>query len=680
MHYYSCLVPAKASNCMNVQTRLLKLLGIGCAVLNASAEPQLGSPDSKASAPPTPPPIVVSTQARAETQYRAAANLYSIGEPTPEEQLYVEMINRARANPQGEALIFATTTDPEVLANYEYFTVNLLLMQQQFALIQPAPPVAPNAQLTLAARRHSQDMLNESFQGHVGSDGSTFAQRVTQAGYVYSTIAENVYAAAESVFHGHAGFEVDWGFGPGGMQSPPGHRNTIHNALFREVGVGVVFGENGDVGPQLVSQEFGTRQGSTPLITGVAYYDVNTNNFYDIGEGLGGVNVTVSGTTTQANTAQSGGYAVPVAGNGNYTVTFSAAGFTTTQLPVAVALGRNQKVDFRPVYMPPAISGPASPAINSANSYTISPLPGAAAYQWRSFQLLPAALEGAESGPPGNVTIDQSTGYDVFDSMISHSGNYSFHLAFTSAGVRTQKLTLNSSYRLTENSTLRFRSRLGYATTATYAIVQISTDDGATWQEIYNQQGLTGSPNETGFSARALDLGAYAGKTAKIRFLFKPTGSAYVNVDDGFGWYIDDILLDGSFQISNEQISAEVALPSFTFQPTAGGAYVLQARARLSQTPLPWGPEQNVTAVEGQVIPPELRISNITVASGRAIIDVDILSGSAPTSWILQSKRALSDQWGTASTQPVAVSATRFRFDVLARPSDTQHFYRVSAN
>ena len=676
---------------MNVQTRLLNLIGVGCAVLNAMAEPQLSSPESTASAPPSPPAIVISTQSATEPSYRTAATFYSIGEPTPEEQLYIEMINRARANPQGEALIFATTTDPEVLSNYEFFGVNLLLMQQQFAIIQPAPPVAPNAQLTAAARRHSQDMLNKSFQGHVGSDGSTFAQRITQAGYVYSTIAENVYAAAESVFHGHAGFEVDWGFGPGGMQSPPGHRNTIHNALFREVGVGVVFGENqpapgsqipgsDDVGPSLVTQEFGTRQGSTPLITGVAYYDANTNNFYDIGEGIGGVNVTVSGTTTQAITAQSGGYAVPVSGNGNYTVTFSAPGFTTTQLPVAVVSGRNQKVDFRPIYTPPAVIGTASPAINGPNQYTIAPVPGAVAYQWRSFQLLPAALEGAESGTANTVTINQSTGYNVFEPIISRSGNYSFHLAFTSAGVREQTITLNPRYIATENSTLRFYSRLGFATSTTYAKVHVSRDDGATWQEVFSQQGLTGSANETSFVARSVNFAPFAGSTIKVRFSFLPTGSSYVNVNEGVGWYLDDIQLEGSFQIANEQISSESATPAFTFQPTATGNYVLQARARATHLPLPWGPERHVTAVEGQVVPPELRIGNITIANGRALIDVDVVSGSVPTAWVLQSKRTLTEQWSNASMQPTALSATRFRFDLLARGSEAKYFYRVGAN
>ena len=100
MDYYDCLVPVKASNRMNVQTRFLKVLSFGCAALTTLAEPQQAKHEDAASAPPTPPPMIFSTEPASEPGFRAAANLYSIGEPTPEEQLYVEMINRARANPQ----------------------------------------------------------------------------------------------------------------------------------------------------------------------------------------------------------------------------------------------------------------------------------------------------------------------------------------------------------------------------------------------------------------------------------------------------------------------------------------------------------------------------------------------------------------------------------------------------
>src|SRR5687767_12911659 len=80
-------------------------------------------------APPTPPPMERSEAGERDKTLRAAAAVYSIGDPTPEEQLYIELINRARANPTGEAQIFATTLDASVLANLQYYNVNLLLMQ-----------------------------------------------------------------------------------------------------------------------------------------------------------------------------------------------------------------------------------------------------------------------------------------------------------------------------------------------------------------------------------------------------------------------------------------------------------------------------------------------------------------------------------------------------------------------
>src|SRR2546421_12167845 len=96
------------------------------------------------------------------------------------------------------------------------------------------------------------------------------------------------------------------------MQSPPGHRQNIHSATFREVGIGVVLGSNGGsggVGPQLGTQGFGTVGGLLPFVTGVVYRGLNNNGFYEPGEGVGGVTGTVS--NNYAVTARSGGYSVP---------------------------------------------------------------------------------------------------------------------------------------------------------------------------------------------------------------------------------------------------------------------------------------------------------------------------------------------------------------------------------
>src|SRR5438067_1421714 len=312
-------------------------------------------------APPPAPPIISAPPFSSDVcSSDLTAQLYSIGDPTNEEQYYLELINRARANPTAEGIRLATTTDSNVLAAYSAFGVNLVLMQSQFAVLPPAPPLSMNATLMTAARAHSQNMLQNNYQGHSGPDGSltTRLQSYTSGANGWS-IGENVYAYSKSVWYGHAGFEVDWGgsAATGGMQSPPGHRQNIHSATFREVGIGVVLGSNGGsggVGPQLVTQDFGTVGGLLPFVTGVVYRDLNNNGFYEPGEGVGGVTVTVSNSNSYAVTSSSGGYSVPSHGSGTYTVTFGGGSVPTNQKNVSVSNGQNVKSDY-------VVTGSATP-------------------------------------------------------------------------------------------------------------------------------------------------------------------------------------------------------------------------------------------------------------------------------------------------------------------------------
>ena len=303
-------------------------------------------------APPPAPPMISGGAPLSVEPPQSPSGLYSIGDPTNEEQYYLELINRARANPTAEALRFATTTDADVLNAYSYFGVNLVLMQTQFALIPPEPPLSMNATLLTAARNHSLNMLQNNYQGHSGPDGSITTRL---AGYISGangwSVGENVFAYSKSVWYGHAGFEVDWGgsVATGGMQSPPGHRQNIHSDTFREVGVGIVMGSNGGsggVGPQLVTQDFGAVGGLQPFVTGVVYRDVNGNGFYDPGEGVGGVTVTIANVASYAISAASGGYSVPVPGNGNYSVTFSGGTVPMNQRNAVVSNNQNLKLDY----------------------------------------------------------------------------------------------------------------------------------------------------------------------------------------------------------------------------------------------------------------------------------------------------------------------------------------------
>lgn len=289
--------------------------------------------------------------------------LYTIGEPTDLEQLNLEYINRARASAVAEALRLRDTDDADVVNALQFFAVDTQLMLQQFAtLTETAQPLAFNERLLQAARLHSQDMLNNAFQSHTSSaqpvppnqPGDSMVDRLTRQGYQFWTAGENVYSYARSMWHAHAGFNIDWGQtvsggSIGGMQDPPGHRESIHNPLFREVGIGVIAGSNGNVGPYVVTQNFGTETvRNQPFLTGVVFRDVNGNNFYDPGEGIGGVLVSVAGERFAARTSASGGYAIPLSGNGTFEVTFTYLEGQHQTHTFVVTNDQNVKIDFDP--------------------------------------------------------------------------------------------------------------------------------------------------------------------------------------------------------------------------------------------------------------------------------------------------------------------------------------------
>jgi uncharacterized protein YkwD len=102
-------------------------------------------------------------------------------------------------------------------------------------------PLTVNATLTKAAQSHSDDMAAHGTMSHTGSDGSSPGDRLTRAGYVWSSYGENVaygYATPEQVM--------------AGWMSSPGHKANILNCSFKEIGVGLAQPNN------YWTQDFGT--------------------------------------------------------------------------------------------------------------------------------------------------------------------------------------------------------------------------------------------------------------------------------------------------------------------------------------------------------------------------------------------------------------------------------------
>jgi uncharacterized protein YkwD len=101
------------------------------------------------------------------------------------------------------------------------------------------PPLKLNETLQAVALAHAQDMAEHDFVGHVGSDGSTLAQRLRNAGFTGWLIASENVAA---------GFSTPEGVVAAWLASP-GHRENLLHPSLREIGVAYVYDAGDAYGP-----------------------------------------------------------------------------------------------------------------------------------------------------------------------------------------------------------------------------------------------------------------------------------------------------------------------------------------------------------------------------------------------------------------------------------------------
>ncbi|MBK8478430.1 MAG: hypothetical protein IPL39_19725 [Opitutaceae bacterium] len=580
---------------MNTNTAPLCLFALLPAALLADPSSLRPSPAQ----PPPPPPVLRApasppSAAAAPSPQAAAGVLYSIGSPTDDEQYCLELINRARAHPAVEGGILASTSDPDVLFSYDYFDVDLTMLQNEFAALPARPPLAPNALLAQAARVHNSDMYVKAFQSHTGSDGRTMAQRVDATGYVYSMLGENIFSYAKSLWAGHAGFEVDWGNGgTGGMQVGRGHRANIHGA-FNEVGLAVIKGSRtvgtNTVGPHLLTQDFGTS--ALTFVTGVAFFDLDGDQTYDAGEGVGGITVEVEGSGSYAVTTSSGGYAVPVpAATATPSVSFTAADLSQTGL-ANLAAGQNAKVDFSAPYLPPTVTAEGNAYVGHGLPCSFTAVGAAASYDWVRARKVDAPTDPAETLV--GITVAITGTYSALATNMKYAGEAAYHLAHPTPDLQT--LTYPGLFHVGPAGSLRFYSRLGWATSTQLAQVEVSTTYGNSWQVVDSQAG-TGGAGQLVFGLRTVSLSAYANQAVLIRFAYRSSGDIFSSTGLGVGWYLDEIAFTDLHSLLASTTTPIPTGRSFTFTPTATGPYLLAARPRTLGRTWPYGPFLEVTAV-----------------------------------------------------------------------------------
>lgn len=235
---------------------------------------------------------------------------------TPEEQLTLELVNRARANPAAEAQRYG-------------IDLNANLQTGQSISSESKPPLLPRNSLQMASRLHSTDMVLRDYFAHdalstpqsVAPNGVSFVERVVSAGYTpYTALAENIAFASiqgtnleSAILQSHEN-----------LFRSAGHRFNMLSSSYIDVGIGIDRGQysppslNGtSINALVTTQDFGVSATSPVAITGVAFQDstINSDQQYSLGEGVQGMVIEArssGGDVYRTTTGVSGGYVLPV--------------------------------------------------------------------------------------------------------------------------------------------------------------------------------------------------------------------------------------------------------------------------------------------------------------------------------------------------------------------------------
>lgn len=323
--------------------------------------------------------------------------------PTAQEQLMLELINRARMDPAAEAvrqgIALNSGIAPHVITT------------------APKQALAFNFDLNDAAQKHSDEMNARNSFAHSGFNGSDPGQRMSAEGYVFSGSygwGENI-AASSPATNTPAGLAAGITGNHNQLyKSTHGHREQIFDPTVREIGIGQSFGyvTAGVPTGSIVTQDFGYTAARANFLTGVVINDLDNDRFYDVGEGRGGVTVSVSGKGSTATWA-AGGYGIANVAAGAHTVTFSGGGVTAPVSATVVMPAHSVKFDLIGLH---TIASSASTTLG-ANATTLVLLGNAAAGTGNAQNntLIGSQMANTLTGGAGFDVLTGKGGADRFD-------------------------------------------------------------------------------------------------------------------------------------------------------------------------------------------------------------------------------------------------------------------------
>ena len=246
---------------------------------------------------------------------------------TAGEQYLLELMNRARLDPAGEAARMGIDLNLGLNAGTIAITARQVL--------------APNVLLEAAATGHSIWELAADVVSHTGAGGSTISARLLAQGYTSNLYAENLALIAPGAGQTQQSTIDELNKT---LFADAGNRMSLMNGGLKEVGLGLEAGVYTQAGQnynaQALTIDFATT-GRAHFLTGVAYNDIDKNAFYSIGEGTANVVFNALGLT--AASAEAGGYSLAL-GSNVATAVSGRVGALDFALTVDLSLG-NVKLD-----------------------------------------------------------------------------------------------------------------------------------------------------------------------------------------------------------------------------------------------------------------------------------------------------------------------------------------------
>jgi cysteine-rich secretory family protein len=173
-------------------------------------------------------------------------------------------------------------------------------------------PLAPNQEITLAARHQSEDMAKANLFQHPTVPGSLYYNPVTQPnpwdrmlaeGYTWNAAAENIaagYVGAEAVY-------LAW-------WNSTGHRENMYNSGIREIGNGF-YNWSSSTYQNYYTMDLGS-SGNNCFFTDTLFYDANGDGAYQAGEAVAGIalGLVVGSSPLAVNdiSSSAGSFAIPL--------------------------------------------------------------------------------------------------------------------------------------------------------------------------------------------------------------------------------------------------------------------------------------------------------------------------------------------------------------------------------